>query len=103
VGRRASRLAVSGGTSPTPHDSSTSETCRAVDDAVAKAQAYSDAVGRGPVRAIQLADPDMLATGPQARSMPMMATAAPDAASTLELRPEDIQIAVAVDARFVAG
>lgn len=76
---------------------------RAVDDAVAKAQAYSDAVGRGPVRAIQLADPDMLATGPQARIMPMMATAAPDAASTLELRPEDIQIAVAVDARFVAG
>lgn len=76
---------------------------RAVDDAVAKAQAYSDAVGRGPVRAIQLADPDMLATGPQARSMPMMVAAAPDAAPTLELRPEDIQIAVAVDARFVAG
>ena len=32
----------------------------AVDDAVSKAQAYADAVRRGRVRAVQLADPGML-------------------------------------------
>ena len=78
---------------------------QAVDDAVAKAQAYADAVGRGPVRAIQLADPDMLSNSaePMSRMMVTGAPAAGGAAPTLELRAEDIHIAVSVDARFVAG
>ncbi|MET9200083.1 SIMPL domain-containing protein [Gordonia sp. NPDC003585] len=73
----------------------------AVDDAVDKAQAYADAVGRGPVVATQLADPNMLA---EPRPMPMMRAAAPmgDTGPSIELRPEDIEIVVAVDARFAA-
>ena len=75
---------------------------RAVDDAVAKAQAYADAVGRGEVRAVQLADPDMLSSGPE-RMARVTFAGAPADAPTLELRPEDIDIAVSVDARFVAS
>lgn len=80
----------------------------AVVDAVAKAQAYADAVGRGTVTAVALADPDMLGSAqpepmPVARGMaaPMMADGA--AEPSLELRPDDVVIRVAVDARFVAG
>ncbi|MDL9938953.1 SIMPL domain-containing protein [Gordonia sp. ABSL1-1] len=76
---------------------------RAVADAVAKAQAYADAVARGPVVATELADPDMLNHQPP-QPMMMRAMAVADASgSALELRPDDVEIAVAVDARFVAG
>ncbi|MFT4202103.1 SIMPL domain-containing protein [Gordonia sp. (in: high G+C Gram-positive bacteria)] len=77
----------------------------AVRDAVAKAQAYADAVGRGPVTAVALADPDMLDAGSQApMPAPMMARSFADAGGpVLELRPDDVVIAVAVDARFTAG
>lgn len=77
----------------------------AVDDAVAKAQAYADAVGRGQVVATQLADPDMLGEGgPSPRMMLAVADGAPSggAQPALELRSEDIELAVSVDARFVA-
>ena len=74
----------------------------AVDDAVAKAEAYADAVGRGPVTPTQLADPDMLRDQPNP-GMARMVMAAPDGgAPSVELRAEDIVIRVAVDARFVA-
>ncbi|MEE4024302.1 SIMPL domain-containing protein [Gordonia sp. PKS22-38] len=73
----------------------------AVDDAVFKAQAYADAVGRGAVTPIRLADPDM-----RTDARPAMLRAAPpggpDSAPSLELRPADIEIAVEVDALFVA-
>ncbi|GED97003.1 SIMPL domain-containing protein [Gordonia crocea] len=78
----------------------------AVRDAVAKAQAYADAVGRGTVTAVALADPDMLRAGPEPSPAPMMARAmSADAGGgpSLELRPDDVVIAVAVDARFTAG
>ncbi|MFT3899247.1 MAG: SIMPL domain-containing protein [Gordonia sp. (in: high G+C Gram-positive bacteria)] len=79
----------------------------AVRDAVAKAQAYADAVGRAAVTAVALADPDMLGSGSDGpMPAPMMARAyAMDSAGggpTLELRPDDVVIAVAVDARFTA-
>ncbi|MGW5521066.1 SIMPL domain-containing protein [Gordonia sp. NPDC003950] len=74
----------------------------AVDDAVAKAQAYADAVGRGPVVATQLADPDML-SGPTPTARGMVLAGAPmDSGAELDLRPGDIEMTVAVDARFVA-
>lgn len=74
----------------------------AVDDAVSKAQAYADAVGRGPVVAVQLADPDMLPSDPGPMRA-MVAGAAPGgSAPALELRARDIEISVSVDARFVA-
>ncbi|QKT06453.1 SIMPL domain-containing protein [Gordonia sp. X0973] len=83
----------------------------AVRDAVAKAQAYADAVGRGSVTAVALADPSMLGSGgdgggPVAPAGAMYAramAAPPDSGPTLELRPDDVVIAVSVDARFTVG
>lgn len=75
----------------------------AVADATAKAQAYATAAGRGDVVAVQLADPGMLGDEPvQPRAVRMMAAAPAGAGPTLELRPDDIELDVAVDARFVA-
>lgn len=73
----------------------------AVEDAIAKAQAYSDAVGRGPVTPTLLSDPDMVDRVPSPRGR-MMIAAAPDSGPSLELRADDIEIDVAVDARFRA-
>ncbi len=78
----------------------------AVADATAKAQAFSDAAGRGPVTAVQLADPGMLGLG-QAEygaARAMFASAPAGAGGpALELRPDDIELDVRVDARFTAG
>ncbi len=76
----------------------------AVDDAILKAQAYSDAVGRGPVTPVLLSDPDMASRVPPSprRAMPMAVAAGPTPSPSLELRTDDIEIAVAVDARFRA-
>src|SRR4051794_34608226 len=79
----------------------------AVDDAVAKAQVYANAVRRGKVLAEQISDPGML-TGPSPGPDPvrMMAkTSSADMAGggpTLDLSPEEITIYVEVDARFSA-
>lgn len=76
----------------------------AVADATAKAQAYATAAGRGAVTAVQLADPGMLSDD-RPTPRPMMARMAMDAAGAppaLELRPDDIELTIAVDARFVA-
>ena len=73
----------------------------AVADATQKAQSYADAAGRGPVTAVQLSDPNMLDTGHRAARV--FAMAAPDGGGpALELRPDDIVLQVAVDARFFA-
>lgn len=76
----------------------------AVDDAVAKAQSYADAVRRGKVVAVQLADPGML-SNPAEGSAPALLKAAGFSAAggpELELTPEEIVIRVEVDARFRA-
>lgn len=75
----------------------------AVDDAVAKAQSYADALRRGRVHAIQLADPGMLNNEP-GQPRPMMAKAyMMDTAGgpQFELTPEEIVVLVEVDAKFV--
>ena len=74
----------------------------AVADAVAKAQAYADAIGAGPVEATHLADPGMLAdNSPSPRVMMAMASAASDAPG-MTFVPDDITIRCEVDARFKA-
>ncbi|MCO7240727.1 SIMPL domain-containing protein [Aeromicrobium sp. CnD17-E] len=76
----------------------------AVDDAVSKAQTYADAVRRGRVVALQLADPGMLdgrgdavVVGAVARGLDVGADR-----SGIALVPEDIVVRVEVDARFQA-
>lgn len=85
----------------------------AVADAVEKATAYASAVGLTTVRAVAIADPGML--GEQASASgggfefaaaaPRMMKASMDAGGgpELSLRPEKIEVAVTVDARFVAS
>jgi uncharacterized protein YggE len=79
----------------------------AVDDAVAKAQSYANAVRRGKVMAVQIADPGMLTNpGDGVPAVPMLARSAFADSSTgstqLDLTPAEIVIRVDVDARFVA-
>ncbi len=79
----------------------------AVDDAVAKAQAYANAVRRGKVVAVQLADPGMLTHHIEsAGSLPMLAKSGfadmSDGGPMLDLTPAEIVIHVDVDASFVA-
>ncbi|AXT86556.1 SIMPL domain-containing protein [Aeromicrobium sp. A1-2] len=78
----------------------------AVDDAVAKAQSYANAVRRGKVAALQIADPGMLTHHIEGRdSMPALAKVAfsdSGRGPELDMTPEDIVIHVDVDARFQA-
>ena len=78
----------------------------AVDDAVVKAQSYANAVRRGKVVAVQLADPGMLTHDPEAAGgFPMLAKAGfadSEGGPQLDLTPSEIVIHVDVDARFVA-
>jgi uncharacterized protein YggE len=77
----------------------------AVDDAVAKAQAYANAVRRGKVVAVQIADPGMLAGPGEGPSHPMTKAAfglADGQGAELDLTPDEIVIRVEVDARFRA-
>lgn len=69
----------------------------AVDDAVAKAQVYANAVRRGRVVATQIADPGML-DGPPAHRV----AAEEEVSPGLTVTPEEIVIRVEVDARFSA-
>lgn len=78
----------------------------AVQDAVTRAQQYADALGLGAIQPVAIADAGMLAGtsthegGPQLRAMAtMVGGAAPD----VELMPQDIEVSVNVDARFIAG
>jgi uncharacterized protein len=75
----------------------------AVDNAITKAQAYADAVRRGRVTAVQIADPGMLNGSGDQLPIPFTMTASGnDTASDLDLTPEEILIHVEVDAHFVA-
>lgn len=75
----------------------------AVEDAVLKAQAYSDALRRGRVHAVRLADPGMLNESSPSVDMPMarMAMAVSGDTGGLTLRPDEIVIRVEVDAKFI--
>ena len=76
----------------------------AVDDAITKAQAYADAVRRGRVLALQIADPGMLnGSGEQPIPMTLAGAAMGDGEPRgLDLTPDEIVIHVEVDAHFVA-
>jgi uncharacterized protein YggE len=82
---------------------------RAVKDAVAKAGVYAQSIGLGSVKALAIADPGML--GDPVHSAPamggMLLSASkrglqPDGPAT-SLKPDDIEVAAVVDARFVAS
>jgi len=76
----------------------------AVDNAITKAQAYADAVRRGRVIALQIADPGMLNGSGEQPPIPLAMTSAAgtDTASDLDLTPDEIVIHVEVDAHFAA-
>jgi uncharacterized protein YggE len=80
----------------------------AVEDAVRKATDYAEAAGLGPIRPVAIADAGMLGEGlhPQSGGGPsyMRVAGALDGAPApvVELVPEDIEVAAAVDARFLA-
>jgi hypothetical protein len=80
---------------------------RAVKDAVAKASVYAQSIGLGSVTATAIADPGMLgdSASPNPMAMDRMMTKSaftPGDSERLELKPEQIEITAAVDARFVA-
>jgi uncharacterized protein len=76
----------------------------AVDNAITKAQAYADAVRRGRVTAVQIADPGMLNGSGEHPPIPFALTSATDTDTTsdLDLTPDEIVIHAEVDAHFVA-
>lgn len=79
----------------------------AVDDAVAKAQGYADAVRRGKVVAVHIADRGMLTDSGEGPPPPLYAAAKlgrhdPSVAG-LDLTPQQIVIQIEVDARFHAS
>jgi uncharacterized protein YggE len=76
----------------------------AVDNAINKAQAYADAVRRGRVMALQIADPGMLNGDGEQSPVPFMMTSSvgSDTATELDLTPDEIVIHVEVDAIFAA-
>lgn len=84
---------------------------RAVKDAVNKATVYAQSIGLGSVRAVAIADPGMLGdqVGASGGGMQFASSSrafkAMDTGGSpeLSLKPEDIEIAAIVDARFVAS
>lgn len=96
-------------TERTRHDLVAGVRTRAVEEARAKAQAYADALGLGPVRCVAVADPGMLGDHSSAQSPGAPVAFARAAAGGreepggLSFTPEDLAVAATVDARFVAG
>jgi uncharacterized protein YggE len=74
----------------------------AVDHAITKAQAYADAVRRGRVTALQIADPGMLNGSSDHIPIPFTMASADRDTAGLDLTPEEIVIHVEVDASFAA-
>jgi uncharacterized protein YggE len=78
---------------------------RAVEDAVVKAREYAEALGLGDIRPVAIADAGMLGANLQPESTVSAANmrvgAVMGGAPDVELRPEDIEVSAAVDARFV--
>lgn len=79
---------------------------RAVKDAVAKATVYAQSIGLATVSATAIADPGMLGDGgspiPVSSDRMMMKSGFAADAAALELKPEQIEVSAAVDARFTA-
>ncbi|ODQ90437.1 hypothetical protein BHQ18_10330 [Mycolicibacterium flavescens] len=81
---------------------------QAVHDAVERAQQYAGALGLGEVESVGIADAGMLEAhlrpdgAPGRASMVAGIEAAPAGAPEVRLVPEDIEVAAAVDARFIA-
>lgn len=80
---------------------------RAVEDAVAKARRYADALGLAVLRPLALSDPGLLgdASAPPQPVAPFAArmVSADTSGTTLTLKPEDIRVAAQVHARFAAS
>lgn len=79
---------------------------KAVEDAVAKARDYAEALGLSNIRPVAIADAGMLGQGLNpfgGDSAAYMRASAPMGApaSEVELVPEDIEVSAAVDARFL--
>ncbi len=80
---------------------------RAVKDAVAKATVYAQSIGLGSVTATAIADPGMLgdggSNGPVAMDRMMQkASFSTGGGQPLDLKPQQIEVSAAVDARFIA-
>jgi hypothetical protein len=82
---------------------------RSVKDAVTKATIFAHSIGLGSVTAVALADPGMLGDSsghspdvPSGRIMKASMMMADSGAAGLNLKPEEIEVASTVDARFVA-
>ena len=79
---------------------------RAVQDAVRRAQQYADALGLGEIRPVAIADAGMLGAhlNPEGgHGAAFLRAAAAGGGADVELVPEHIEVASAVDARFVVG
>lgn len=74
----------------------------AVLDAIAKAQAYADAIGAGQVQVTHLSDPGMLGTEPPMPRTMMASMADSGALGGFELVPAEIVVRADVDALFKA-
>lgn len=74
----------------------------AVLDAIAKAQAYANAIGAGQVEATHLSDPGMLGSEPPMPRAMMAAMADSRASGGFELVPAEIVVRADVDAHFKA-
>ena len=78
----------------------------AVQDAVGRAQQYADALGLGVIRPVAIADAGMLGAyldPATSQGAAYLRAAAAGPAADVELVPEHIEVAAAVDARFVVG
>jgi uncharacterized protein len=79
---------------------------RAVQDAVRRAQQYADTLGLGEIRPVAIADAGMLGADLRpdgGHGAAYLRAAASGPAADVELVPEHIEVAAAVDARFVVG
>ena len=79
---------------------------RAVQDAVRRAQQYADALGLGEIRPVAIADAGMLGANlnPEGgHGAAFLRATAAGGGADVELVPEHIEVAAAVDARFVVG
>ena len=79
---------------------------RAVHDAVSRAQQYADALGLGVIRPVAIADAGMLGAQPNpatSQGAAYLRAAPAGPAADVELVPEHIEVAAAVDARFLVG
>jgi len=79
---------------------------RSVKDAVTKATVFAQSIGLGSVSAIALADPGMLGEhanpSPDFGARSFKSEMSMDAGGGLAFKPEEIEVASTVDARFVA-